>query len=390
MNYRSLSKKIEFKPSALGFGLMRLPLKEDNTPDVEEAVKMVRYAVDNGVNYLDTAYMYHGGESEKIMANVLKDGYRKKVRIADKMPLWMVKEESDLDKIFFDQMKKLEVDKIDFYLLHALSKESIPLFKRFNLIDWMKKKKNDGLIDYMGFSFHDKYPIFKKIIDLTDWDVCLMQFNIIDIKHQAGLKGLEYAHDRGVGIIVMEALRGGQLTMSVPHDIKKMWANMAKLCDMKEYNPAQFMLNYVWNYYQVGCVISGMSNMEQVKQNLEYAKNSVPDSITEPLHRLYKDIRKAYLDKIVINCTKCDYCKICPQKIAIPYIFDQTNEISRYQSSRTPMFRYNFLEESQRANKCTNCRKCVSMCPQKLDIPELIRKCSMVFDEKNEFGKIFS
>ena len=389
MKYRTLSEKIEFKPSALGFGLMRLPLRQDNTPDVEESVKIVRHAVDNGVNYLDTAYMYHGGESEKIMAKVLKDGYRKKVKIADKMPLWMVKEEADLDKLFFEQLKKLEVDKIDFYLLHALSKESLPLFKKFKLIDWMKKKKTDGLIDYMGFSFHDKYPVFKKIVDICDWDVCLIQLNIIDTKHQAGLKGLEYAHSKGIGVVAMEVMRGGQLTMSIPPDIKEMWGRMAKISGISDYNPAQFMLNFIWDFPQVGCIISGMSNLEQVKQNLEYANNSKPDSVPNSLKKLYKDIRKAYLDKIKINCTKCNYCKICPKKIAISYIFDQVNEISRYDNSRTPLFRYNFLEDSQRAKHCIDCGECVPLCPQKLDIPDLLKKCSQVFDDKIEFNKVF-
>jgi len=382
MKYRTFSKRIAFQPSALGFGMMRLPMLNEQTIDVDQSIKMVRQAIDSGVNYLDTAYVYHGGESERIMGKVLKDGYRDKVKIADKMPMFLVKNESDLDRLFNEQLERLQVDKIDFYLLHALSKGYLPLFNKIPILKWLEKKKADGLIDYIGFSFHDKYPIFKKIVDLYNWDFCLMQFNFMDVNYQAGLKGLRYAHSKDMGVVIMEGLRGGQLTMSIPDDIQKLWANMSR-------PPVQSMFDFIWDFEEVGCIISGMSAMEQVKENLQYANASAIGKLSKAEHKQYKVIREAYLSKTQINCTKCNYCKVCPQKIAIPYIFDQLNEIKRYSNQRTPSFRYTFLEENQRANKCIACNVCVNHCPQQLQIPALLKKCSMVFDEKKAFGEVF-
>jgi hypothetical protein len=389
MQYREFSSKIKFKPSALGFGLMRLPMTSDGKVDINESVRIIRYAIDKGVNFLDTAYIYHGGESEKVLAKALKGGYRDKVKIADKMPMWMLKTESDLDRIFYDQLDRLQVKKIDFYLLHALSRSSITLIKKFNIVDWLEKKKSEGLIDYIGFSFHDKFPIFKKVMDLYDWDFCLIQFNLVDIKYQAGLKGVRYAHSRGVGVIVMEPLRGGQLTTSVPSDIMERWQNVGEtLYDMYDVNPAEFLLGYVWDFPEVALLISGMSSYEQVKQNLRYATKSKVNSISKNEHLLYAEIRKAYLDKIVINCTSCNYCKTCPKKIAIPYIFDQINEVKRYENQKTPTFRYHFLTPEQKASNCSNCKKCKVVCPQKLDIPSLLDIAKQLFEENKKFQEI--
>jgi len=383
MQYRTFSKKIDFHPSALGFGLMRLPMLDEKTINVEESVKIVRFAIDHGVNYLDTAYVYYGGESERVMARVLKDGYRKKVKIASKMPMWQVKEESDLDRLFFEQLERLEVDKIDFYLFHALEKDLLPKFKKLPLIDWIEKKRADGYVDYVGFSFHDKLPVFKKIVDMHDWDFCLLQFNIMDIHSQAGIAGLKYAHAKDMGIVIMEALRGGQLTASIPENIKALWAKM----DGKP--PVQSMLDFVWNREEVGCIISGMSTLQQVGQNLAYAEKARIGCLSNSELKLYNAIRKAYLEKTQINCTKCNYCKVCPQKIAIPYIFDCINEIRRYEDQKKPSFHYTFVPQENRADKCTSCGACVTQCPQKLEIPELLKKCVKVFEEKVEFGKVF-
>ena len=236
MKYRKFSNKIDFQPSALGFGLMRLPLTPDGKVDYAESIRIVRHAIDNGVNYLDTAYVYHGGESEKIMAEILKDGYREKVKIADKFPLWELKEDpADLDRIFFEQLERLQVKKIDFYLLHSLSKWSFFHYeKKFQLIKWLEKKRADGYIDYIGFSFHDKLPAFKAIVDYYSWDFYLLQINIIDTKSQAGVAGMKYAHKKDIGIIVMEALRGGQLTGSIPKEIQSLWKHFADHCEILE------------------------------------------------------------------------------------------------------------------------------------------------------------
>jgi len=389
MIYREFSNRINFNPSALGFGLMRLPLKEDESIDIEEAVKIVRYAIDNGVNYIDTAYFYHAGESERVMAKVLKDGYREKVKIADKMPLWSVKEEGDLDKIFFDQLTKLEVKKIDFYLLHALSKDSLKVIKKYNVLSWLEKKKAEGYIDYLGFSAHDRRSNIKKIIDYYDWDFCMLQFNLVDKYKQAGITGIKYAHQKGLGVIVMEPLRGGQLTKNVPNEIQSMWLKMANLNKSKNVTSVKYLLDWIWNFEEVGFLLSGMSDMNQVHENSHYANQAKKNILTKKQLALYNRIQKAYLEIITINCTQCNYCKICPLKLPIPYIFEKLNEVKRFENQKTPTFQYHFLTEAKKAHNCIDCKKCIECCPQKLDIPALLKKCSAVFDEKIDFRKIF-
>ena len=389
MIYRKLSNKIDFKPSALGFGLMRLPMLDEKNVDVIETVKIVRYAIDQGVNYLDTAYFYHGGESERVLAEILKDGYRDKVKIADKMPLWQVKEEGDLDKIFNDQLDKLQVKKIDFYLLHALHSKSLDIIKEFNVIDWLKRKKAAGLIDYIGFSFHDTITVWKEIIDFHDWDFCMLQFNLIDVKVQLDETAIDYARKKDIGVIVMEPLRGGQLTASVPKDIMSLWKEMAKLSGFEDkFYPAQFLLNWIWNFENIGFLISGMSSFQQVIENLSFAKHAKINHLTQEQNQLYLRIQKAYLDKIAISCTKCDYCNICPKDIAISNIFDKLNEVKRYENQKNPSFSYNFIPEDRRANKCTGCELCISVCPQKLNIPALLKKCSQIFDFKQNYREV--
>lgn len=390
MRYRKLSNRIDFMPSAIGFGVMRLPLKADNSIDVDESVKIIRYSIDNGLNYLDTAYLYHQGESEKIISLALKDGYREKVKIADKFPMWLLKEESDLDRYFFEQLEKLKVDKIDFYLLHALDKNRFLSVKKFNMIEWLEKKKSDGFIDYIGFSFHDNLSCLKKIIDYYDWDFCQLQFNLVDIKTQISLKGLQYARNKDIGVIIMEPLRGGQLTISIPDDIKELWDKMAILYKQETYNPAQYLLDWIWNFEETGFILSGMSNLEQVKQNIEYAKASSINKITPSQKKLFNLIQKSYLQKIVINCTECNYCKACPQKVAIPYIFNLINEIKRFDNIKTPTFRYNFLSETQKAGNCNSCKICEELCPQKLCISNLLIKCKKIFEDKQDFDSIFN
>jgi predicted aldo/keto reductase-like oxidoreductase len=390
MKYRKFSNRIDFKPSALGFGLMRPPMTADNKVDDDEAVKIIRYAIDNGVNYLDTAYVYFGGDNERLMAKVLKDGYRDKVKITSKMPMWNIKEEKDLDVFFNESLDRMEVEKIDFYLFHSLGAHSLEMFEKYNLFQWAEKKKSEGKIDYIGFSFHDKAPVLKQIIDLYDrWDFCMVQFNLVDIKEQMPLEYLQYAKSKDVGVIIMEPLRGGQLTTSIPPKIQELWEKMAKLYNSIETNPAKYLLDFIWNHSEVSHLISGMSNMQQVEQNLSYAEDAEINKLTDDKLELFKQIQKAYLDTILINCTDCKYCSVCPNKIAIPTIFNNLNEIVRYDDEKIPLNRNNFIAEDKRASKCTGCGECLAHCPQKLDIPELLSKCAKVFDDKLGFDKIF-
>ncbi len=390
MQYRTFGR-IPFKPSALGFGLMRLPMKdaEKGIVDLDETIRIVRYAIDNGVNYLDTAYVYHRSESERILSEILKDGYREKVKIATKFPLWLIKEEADLDRIFFEQLEKMKTDKVDFYLFHAINKQRLGQIKKFKMIDWIEKKKSQGYLDYLGFSFHDSYKVLKKTVDYYNWDFCQLQYNIMDIREQAGRAGVRYAHKNGLGVIIMEPLRGGQLSQNISPDIMKQWQKYAKINGEECFNPIQYMLDWIWNHEEVSLILSGMSNYEQVEQNIIFANKSSINKLNEKQIKIIDQIRKLYFKKRVIPCTFCNYCSDCPQKIAIPYIFDLTNQIKRYDNIDKPRMGYQFIDKEIRASACIDCKLCDSLCPQKIEISSLIKKCKAVFEDLEDFGSHF-
>ena len=225
MQYREFGNTGE-KLSILGFGAMRLPVLDGDTTkiDVPKATEMVRYAFDQGVNYLDTAYPYHGGESERFCAHVLKDGYRQKIKLATKLPVWEVNTPEDMPKLLNEQLRKLEVDYIDFYLLHALSNKFWPNIVKMDYKAFLEKARAEGKIKYLGFSFHDNFDLFKEIVDDYDWDFCQIQLNYLDENYQAGIEGMRYAAAKGMGIIIMEPLRGGMLARTdLPEDIRNLW-----------------------------------------------------------------------------------------------------------------------------------------------------------------------
>ena len=224
MNYRKFSR-LDWKPSALGFGCMRLPVIDGNTSriDEEKASRMLLHAIDQGVNYIDTAYLYHGETSESFVGRTLEGSYRKKVKLATKLPSWKIEKESDLDFYLNEQLERLRTDRIDFYLLHSLNTKYWENLQQFDLFSWIEKARDDGRIGQIGFSFHDELPLFKSIIDAYQkWDFCLIQYNYMDQEYQAGREGLKYAADRGMGVVIMEPLRGGRL-VDPPQQIKTIW-----------------------------------------------------------------------------------------------------------------------------------------------------------------------
>lgn len=371
MKYRKFGK-LDWETSILGFGIMRLPHTEGNYSMIlqEEASAMLHHAIDSGVNYLDTAWNYHDGESEKFLGRALKGGYRDKVRIASKLPSWKIEKTDDFDIFFDEQMERLQTDHLDFYLLHALQRDWWDKVKGFGFLDWAEKKMADGAIGHIGFSFHDRFPLLKRIIDEYDgWTLALLMYNYMDIDYQAGRDGIQYAADNGLAVVVMEPLRGGLLAKEPPVDVKRLFDNAAV-----QRTPADWAFQWLWDQKEITAVISGMSTMEQLRQNIASACASGLKSMSAGEHELLNKIRETYRKKALIPCTSCQYCMPCPQGVAIPWVFEYYNLSAIYEDLKTAQAYYAFLGEKNNAALCTGCGECLEKCPQKIEIIDLLKK----------------
>jgi hypothetical protein len=341
--------------------------------DEPEAIRMIRYAIDHGVNYVDTAYTYHSGQSERIVGRVLKDGYREKVKLATKLPTWLVESTKDFDRYLNEQLERLQTDKIDFYLLHGLNRHNWPKVRDLGVLDWAEGAMVDGRFNHLGFSFHSELDVFKEIVDAYDnWTLSLIYYNYMYVDYQAGRRGLEYAANKGLAVVVMGPLWGGQLARKPPKQIAKIWANAAQ-----KRTPAERGLLWVWNHPEVSVALSGMSTMKQVVENVAVADRSRPGKLAADELTLFDRAREVYRSLIPIRCTGCGYCIDCPHGVAIPSIFQIYNEALMYDDPGTGRFRYRGpggLKEEQRADQCTECGECLEKCPQEIDIPEWLQK----------------
>lgn len=367
MKYRKFGKTGE-KLSALGFGCMRLPVVNGDMNNIDEpkAISIIRQAIDGGVNYIDTAWGYHGGNSEPVTAKALANGYREKVQLATKLPCWLVNEPSDMDKYLNLQLEKLQTDHIDFYLLHALNRKSWENMKENGLFDFLPRIKADGRVRYVGFSFHDSYEVFEDIINAYDWDFCQIQYNILDEKYQAGLKGLKLAAKKGMGVVIMEPLRGGGLTNNIPENIQEAWDNIKP-----QRTPVDWALSWLWDQKEVGILISGMNEPWHITENLEVASRSGIGTLTEDNKEQLKNVRDMYHDRIIVNCTQCAYCMPCTHGVNIPSCFQFLNHGSMINNLEEGKRLYNILvKEEQRASHCIACGECLDKCPQQLPIPQ--------------------
>lgn len=387
MLYRKFGKTNE-QVSALGFGCMRLPVfnaKEPSKIDEKEAIRLIRYAIDNGVNYIDTAYPYHGtgfdkpGESEPLVAKALRDGYRAKVKLATKLPSWLITCYQDMEKYLDKQLARLDTDCIDFYLIHTLNNVNWPNLVKNNVEKFLEKAKADGKIKYAGFSFHDDKVLFKKIVDAYDWDFCQIQYNFLDENYQAGREGLEYAVKKGLGITVMEPLRGGNLSAEPPEAIAKVWSKS----DVKR-SPSEWALKWLFNNPEISVVLSGMSAMEHVVENLKVASETLPNSLATKDIELIDEVKHIYKSRIMVDCTNCQYCMPCPVGVNIPKNFSSYNNYFLFDSKASQetagrMYQM-VVSASERPENCIECGKCEQHCPQNIKIISELKKVKELFD----------
>lgn len=369
MQYRRLGNT-GMSVSALGFGTMRFPLKEDQSVDEKRAIAMLRRGIDAGINYIDTAYPYHGGQSETIVGKALLDGYREKVYLATKCPVWMIESEADFDRILDEQLEKLQTDCIDCYLLHALDR---PRFeqkvKKFQLVDRAVKAREAGKIKWIGFSFHDSYQVFEEILDYTEqWDFCQIQYNYINTEEQPGTKGLLRAAEKGLGVIVMEPLLGGKLANLSVHVAE---------CLPKGKAPVQAAFDYLWERPEVSLLLSGMSDEKQVEDNLLYADRSAVRIQSEDEAACYENAKRIFDAMALVNCTGCGYCMPCPSGLTIPEIFAAYNK-SASVGSEEAKEAYEGL--SVKPSECVACGSCERECPQHLEIGSRMKEVLAFFE----------
>jgi len=376
--------------SILGFGCMRLPTSGEKI-NRDEATAMFNMAIDAGVDYLDTAWPYHEGESEKIIGDVFKGSRRDSVKIADKMPTWLVKSHADLDKFFSQQLKRLKTDYIDVYLLHSLDAAKWKTMLEIGAIDWLAKKKERGDIAYAGFSFHDHYASFETILNAWEWDVCQIQYNFLDVKEQAGVRGLRLAYEKNIGVIIMEPLLGGNL-VKAPKAVEALWARSAH----PEWTPVERALRWLWDQKEVGAVLSGMSSVVHVRENLKIASAASMGELSDDEKLLYDEALTVYKELKAVGCTGCGYCKHCPHGVDIPWNFKLINRGIMYgnpDSARDEYkgmlksFEKGLLPSDPRALNCISCGECEPKCPQKLEIGRLMPEAAALLGAQKSFDE---
>ncbi len=377
MEYRNFTKD-NIKVSALGFGCMRFPILDNDSSkiDEEKSIEMIRHAIDKGVNYIDTAYPYHQENSEYLVGKALKNGYREKVYLATKSPSWLIETYDDFHKYLDEQLEKLNVEYIDFYLLHTLNKDYWENLKSLDVLKFIDEAKKTGKIKYIGFSFHDEIDVFKEIIDYHDWDFCQIQYNYLDENYQAGKEGLEYAYEKGISVVIMEPIKGGKL-VNASDEIKDIW----KLSETKR-TPAEWALRWVLNHKEVSVVLSGMNNLEEVKENIETASHAKANHLDENEIKLIDRVKKIYQNKIKVGCTSCEYCLPCPEGVSIPNIFEVYNDLYVFGTKEISKKRYeSYIRREIDASKCIECGKCESMCPQNIQIIKALKEADKVLRE---------
>jgi hypothetical protein len=336
MLYRTVPKTGD-RLSILGFGCMRLPSTKTGGVDEDRAIRQIRSAIDNGVNYFDTAPLYHLGKSEQVLGRALADGYREKVRIATKLPPWLVRGRADMDRILDSQLRTLSTGHIDYYLLHSLSKEAWEKLKNLGVREFLDTAKKDGRIRNAGFSFHGNTAALREIVDAYEWEFCQIQYNYLDEHNQAGTEGLRYAATKGLAVMIMEPLRGGNIAGPVPDEIQTIWDESPV-----RRSPAEWGLRWVWNHLEVTVVLSGMNDESHIEENLRAAASALPDSLTQEELALVGRVRDTHNRLMKVGCTGCGYCMPCPAGVDIPGCFSSYNTHHMFPHDRNrkiPLYR---------------------------------------------------
>ena len=376
MQYRQFPN-IHKDISILGFGCMRLPQHSDDPKDIDipRSSAMVRKAINAGVNYIDTAWGYHGEQSEPFLAEALSEGYRDKVYLASKLPSWLIETREDMNRYLDAQLEKLNTDHIDFYMLHALDRGRWDTYCKLDVFSYLDAIKASGKVSHVGFSFHDDLQIFKEIIDAYPWDFCQIQYNLLDTEFQAGAEGLSYAYDRGIGIIVMEPLRGGSLASRIPREVQEIWDSTPV-----KRTPAQWALRWLWNDPRITLVLCGMSTDEQADQNIATASASQANSLTQEELQAISRVRSVYHRKIQVPCTGCNYCMPCPHGVEIPGSFAMYNDAHMFDEVDENRKKYLQMLSGREASRCTACGTCEPLCPQGIEIIASLKQVASLFE----------
>lgn len=362
---------------------MRLPPRRINRirADTKKSVALIRYGIDKGINYIDTAWPYHLGDSEKILGEALKDGYRENIYLVTKLPIFLVRKAKDFDKYLTSQMKRLQTDYLDSYFFHALSKGQFEKIKKLKLLKKMEEAKNEGLIRSIGFSFHDTLPVFKEIIDYYPWDITQIQYNYMDTCIQATTEGLVYAYNKGIAVAIMEPLKGGTLVNPPLEAIEVL--NSAK----EKKSSVEWALQFLWNKPEISVVLSGMGSKKMIDENCEIADRSGINSLTLEDKKTIDNLAQIYRKRIKVPCTACGYCMPCPEGVDIPQNFACLNNVyleksrfRRFQTRRayrklkSSKSKVNLNPPNGNGNLCNNCGVCVEKCPQMINIPKELEK----------------
>jgi len=381
MLYRTMPKTGD-KLSILGFGCMRLPMAEGKI-DEGRAIAQIRGAIDKGVNYVDTAWPYLGGASEPLLGKALREGYRDKVKVATKLPTWLVNSREDMDRYLNAQLERLGTDHIDYYLLHALEGASWDRLEALGIREFLDQAKKDGRIANPGFSFHGLHEEFKNIVDAYDWVFCQIQYNILDQQFQAGTEGLKYAASQKLGVVIMEPLRGGNLGLATPPPaVAAIW-NEAQI----KRAPVAWALRWVWNNPEVTVVLSGMNEEAHIEQNLVIAGEAEAGSLTVKETELVDRVAAKYKELMQVGCTGCAYCMPCPMGVQIPKCFDFFNRMHMFENVEEAKMMYiafgagmSGTNEPGFASQCVACGTCLEKCPQHIAIPDELERVAAAME----------